>query len=74
MPELGEQVDEGTVTRWLKQVGDRVETGQPLLEVSAGKVDIELPADATGDLWEIRVPAGESAAVGAVIAVIEPNA
>ncbi len=73
MPALGEDI-EGTVTRWLKQVGDRVEAGEPLVEVSTDKVDTEIPADASGELREIRVPAGRIALVGATVAVIEPRA
>ena len=72
MPALGEDVIEGTVTRWLKQVGDRVEAGEPLAEVSTDKVDIEIPAKTTGALHEIRVAAGSTAPAGATIAVIEP--
>ena len=72
MPALGEDVIEGTVTRWLKQVGDRVEAGEPLVEVSTDKVDIEIPAQASGALHEVRIAAGRTAPVGATIAVIEP--
>jgi len=72
MPALGRDVGEGTVTRWLKQVGDRVQVGEPLVEVSTDKVDTEIPADTSGDLREIRVPAGTTAPVGTTIAVIEP--
>jgi 2-oxoglutarate dehydrogenase E2 component (dihydrolipoamide succinyltransferase) len=74
MPALGEEITEGTVTRWLKQVGERVEAGEPLVEVSTDKVDTEIPADASGELQEIRVPAGKTAPVGTTIAVIEPLA
>jgi biotin carboxyl carrier protein len=74
MPAPGEEVAEGTVTRWLKQVGDRVEAGEPLVEVSFDKVDVEIPAHACGELQEIRVSAGRVALVGATIAVIEPCA
>jgi biotin carboxyl carrier protein len=74
MPKLGEDVIEGTVTRWLKQAGDRVEAGEPLVEVSTDKVDTEMPADVSGELREIRVPAGRTAPVGTTIAVIEPLA
>ncbi|HWW44759.1 MAG TPA: dihydrolipoamide acetyltransferase family protein, partial [Acidimicrobiia bacterium] len=70
MPQLGETVTEGTITRWLKQIGDRVEIDQPLFEVSTDKVDSEVPAPAAGYLSEIRVPEGETAAVGTVLAVI----
>jgi len=70
MPQLGEDVFEGTVTRWLKQVGDAVVTGEPLLAISTDKVDVEIPADASGPLLEIRVAAGEIARAGAALAVI----
>jgi len=70
MPQLGETVTEGTITRWLKQVGDRVEVDQPLFEVSTDKVDSEVPAPNAGYLSEIRVKEGETAAVGTVLAVI----
>jgi pyruvate dehydrogenase E2 component (dihydrolipoamide acetyltransferase) len=70
MPALGESVTEGTVTRWLKQVGDRVEADEPLLEVSTDKVDTEIPAPAGGTLVEIKVPEDETVAVGAELAVI----
>ena len=55
MPRLGESVTEGTVTRWLKQEGDRVEADEPLLEVSTDKVDTEIPAPASGVLARIVV-------------------
>jgi biotin carboxyl carrier protein len=74
MPPLGKGVNEATVTHWLKQVGDHVEAGQPLVEVSTDKVDIEIPADASGDLREIRIQAGDTAPVGTIIAMIEPQA
>lgn len=70
MPQLGETVTEGTITRWLKQVGDRVEVDEPLFEVSTDKVDSEVPAPASGVLAEIRVPEGETVTVGTVLAVI----
>ena len=73
MPPLGRDVVEGTVTRWLKRAGDRVEAGEPLVEVSTDKVETEIPAGASGDLREIRVPAGRTAPIGTTIAVIEPH-
>jgi pyruvate dehydrogenase E2 component (dihydrolipoamide acetyltransferase) len=74
MPQLGETVTEGTITRWLKRVGDRVEADEPLFEVSTDKVDSEVPAATAGFLTEIRVPEGETAAVGTVLAVIGDEA
>ena len=70
LPELGESVTEGTVSRWLKQVGESVETDEPLLEVSTDKVDTEIPSPAAGTLLEIRVQEDETVEVGAVLAVI----
>lgn len=74
MPQLGETVTEGTITRWLKRVGDRVEADEPLFEVSTDKVDSEVPAATAGFLTEIRVPEGETAPVGTVLAVIGDEA
>ncbi|SCG15051.1 2-oxoglutarate dehydrogenase E2 component [Micromonospora echinofusca] len=70
MPALGESVTEGTVTRWLKQVGDTVEVDEPLLEVSTDKVDTEIPSPVAGTVLEIKVAEDETAAVGADLAVI----
>ncbi|MFF8590201.1 2-oxoglutarate dehydrogenase, E2 component, dihydrolipoamide succinyltransferase [Streptomyces sp. NPDC015220] len=70
LPALGESVTEGTVTRWLKSVGDSVEADEPLLEVSTDKVDTEIPAPTSGVLLEIVVGEDETAEVGAKLAVI----
>ncbi|MEU3963103.1 2-oxoglutarate dehydrogenase, E2 component, dihydrolipoamide succinyltransferase [Streptomyces buecherae] len=70
LPALGESVTEGTVTRWLKSVGDSVEEDEPLLEVSTDKVDTEIPAPASGTLLEIVIGEDETAEVGAKLAVI----
>ncbi|QGU05044.1 2-oxoglutarate dehydrogenase, E2 component, dihydrolipoamide succinyltransferase [Corynebacterium comes] len=70
MPELGESVTEGTITQWLKQVGDRVEIDEPLLEVSTDKVDTEIPSPVAGVLLEIRAEEDDTVDVGAVIAVV----
>ncbi|MFE0774052.1 2-oxoglutarate dehydrogenase, E2 component, dihydrolipoamide succinyltransferase [Streptomyces sp. NPDC058861] len=70
LPALGESVTEGTVTRWLKSVGETVEADEPLLEVSTDKVDTEIPAPASGVLLEIVVNEDETAEVGAKLAVI----
>ncbi|MDX3553727.1 2-oxoglutarate dehydrogenase, E2 component, dihydrolipoamide succinyltransferase, partial [Streptomyces europaeiscabiei] len=70
LPALGESVTEGTVTRWLKEVGDSVEADEPLLEVSTDKVDTEIPAPTSGVLLEIVVAEDETAEVGAKLAVI----
>jgi len=70
LPSLGESVTEGIVTRWLKNVGDVVLRDEPLLEISTDKVDSEMPSPAAGVLLKIVVPEGDTAAVGAVVAVI----
>ncbi len=70
MPELGESVTEGTVTRWLKQVGDTVELDEPLLEVSTDKVDTEIPSPVAGTLLSITVDEDETVQVGAELAVV----
>jgi pyruvate dehydrogenase E2 component (dihydrolipoamide acetyltransferase) len=70
MPQLGETVTEGTVTRWLKKVGDPVAEDEVLFEVSTDKVDSEVPSPASGYLAEILVPEGETVAVGTKLAVI----
>ncbi len=70
LPALGESVTEGTVTRWLKQVGDRVEVDEPLLEVSTDKVDTEIPSPVAGTLLEIKAQEDETVEVGAALAVI----
>src|SRR5512140_585323 len=74
MPQLGESVTEGTVTRWLKKEGERVEADEPLLEVSTDKVDTEIPSPAAGVLRDIAVGADETVEVGAQLAVIEEGA
>lgn len=70
LPQLGETVTEGTITRWFKNVGDTVAADEPLFEVSTDKVDTEVPSPIAGTLTEIRVPAGETVPVGTVIAVV----
>ena len=71
MPQLGESVTEGTVTRWLKKEGEHVTADEPLLEVSTDKVDTEIPAPASGILRGIVVDEDETVAVGAPLAMIE---
>ncbi len=70
LPELGESVTEGTVTRWLKQVGDEVAVDEPLLEVSTDKVDTEIPSPVAGTLLEIKANEDDTVEVGAVLAVV----
>ena len=70
LPALGESVTEGTVTRWLKSVGDSVAVDEPLLEVSTDKVDTEIPSPVAGTLLEIKAQEDDTVEVGAILAVI----
>jgi pyruvate dehydrogenase E2 component (dihydrolipoamide acetyltransferase) len=70
MPQMGESIAEGTVSRWIKKVGDRVERDEPLLEISTDKVDAEIPSPTGGVLSEILVPEGQTVAVNSVLARI----
>jgi 2-oxoglutarate dehydrogenase E2 component (dihydrolipoamide succinyltransferase) len=74
MPQMGESIAEGTLTKWLKNVGDAVERDEPLFEISTDKVDAEIPAPAAGVLKEIRVQPGETVEVNTVVGVIEAGA
>jgi 2-oxoglutarate dehydrogenase E2 component (dihydrolipoamide succinyltransferase) len=71
MPQMGESIAEGTITRWLKQVGDRVERDEPLFEISTDKVDAEIPSPAAGTLTEIRHKEGETVEVNTVVAMLD---
>src|SRR5881409_2746859 len=70
MPQMGESIAEGTVVRWIRKTGDKVERDEPLLEISTDKVDAEIPAPASGTLTEIVVQEGQTVAVNAVVARI----
>ena len=70
MPQMGESIAEGTITKWLAAVGDSVERDDPLLEISTDKVDAEIPAPASGVLLEIRRRDGETVPVNEVVGVI----
>ena len=70
MPQMGESIVEGTLTRWLKKVGDPVQRDEPLFEISTDKVDTEIPAPAEGVLAEILVPEGAVIAINTVVARI----
>jgi 2-oxoglutarate dehydrogenase E2 component (dihydrolipoamide succinyltransferase) len=70
MPQMGESIAEGTVTKWLKNVGDRVERDEPLFEISTDKVDAEIPSPAAGILREIRVAPGTTVPINTVVAVV----
>ena len=70
MPQMGESITEGTVSKWLKAVGDKIEKDEPLLEISTDKVDAEVPSPAAGTLLEIRAQEGETVEVGSVVALV----
>ena len=70
MPQMGESITEGTVSKWLKAVGDAIEKDEPLLEISTDKVDAEVPSPSAGTLLEIRVQEGETVEVGSVVALV----
>ena len=70
LPALGESVTEGTVTRWLKNIGDSVAVDEPLVEVSTDKVDTEIPSPFAGTLTQIMVQEDETVDVGAVLAIV----
>jgi len=74
MPQMGESIFEGTITKWLKQVGDSVQRDEPLFEISTDKVDAEIPSPAAGVLSEIKVPAGNTVQISTVVAVIGGSA
>ncbi len=70
MPQMGESITEGTVSKWLKAVGDKIEKDEPLLEISTDKVDAEVPSPVAGTLLEIRTNEGETVEVGAVVGLV----
>ena len=70
MPQMGESIAEGTIVRWIKKVGDKVERDEPLFEISTDKVDAEIPSPAAGVVTEIRAKEGETVPVNSVVAVI----
>ena len=70
MPQMGESIFEGTITKWLKQPGDKVQRDEPLFEISTDKVDAEIPAPASGTLQEIKVQAGATVQVNTVVGTI----
>ncbi|MBD0326972.1 MAG: 2-oxo acid dehydrogenase subunit E2 [Pyrinomonadaceae bacterium] len=71
MPQMGESIAEGTITRWLKKVGERVERDEPLFEISTDKVDAEIPSPAAGTLTEIKYPEGATVEINTVVAVLD---
>src|SRR5881396_2953139 len=71
MPQLGETVVEGTITKWLKKEGETVDRDEPLFEISTDKVDTEVPSPVGGKIVQIKVPEGETVSVGTELALIE---
>src|SRR5690242_290193 len=71
MPQMGESIAEGTITKWLKKVGERVERDEPLFEISTDKVDAEIPSPAAGVLTEVRFKEGDTVEVNSVVAVLD---
>src|SRR5262245_40493917 len=74
MPQMGESIAEGTLSKWLKKVGDPVKRDEPLFEISTDKVDAEIPAPAAGTLAEIKVQEGQTVPVQTLVAVLETEA
>src|SRR5258707_73672 len=70
MPQMGESITEGTITKWLKKVGDNVQRDEPIFEISTDKVDAEIPSPVAGVLSEIKVPEGSTVQINTVVAVI----
>ncbi|MHB8756088.1 MAG: biotin/lipoyl-containing protein, partial [Candidatus Acidiferrales bacterium] len=71
MPQMGESIFEGTVTKWLKKPGEKVERDEPLFEISTDKVDAEIPSPAAGVLKEIKVAEGQTVPIQTVVGVID---
>src|SRR6187401_715977 len=74
MPQMGESIFEGTITKWLKKAGDRVERDEPLFEISTDKVDSEIPSPAAGVLQQVLVNEGQTVQINTVVAVIGDGA
>ena len=74
MPQMGESIFEGTITKWLKKAGDKIERDEPLFEISTDKVDAEIPSPSAGVLKEIKVGEGQTVPIQTVVAVIEAGA
>src|SRR2546429_9624059 len=70
MPQMGESIAEGTIVRWIKKVGDKIDRDEPLFEISTDKVDAEIPSPAAGVVAEIRVKEGETVPINTVVAMI----
>src|SRR5262245_53676278 len=74
MPQMGESIAEGTITRWMKAIGEAVGRDEPLFEISTDKVDAEIPSPAAGTLVEVKHKEGETVPVNQVVAVLETEA
>src|SRR5271165_3904047 len=73
MPQMGESIFEGTITKWLKKPGDQVQRDEPLFEISTDKVDAEIPSPAAGTLTEIKVGEGTTVQINTVVAVLSED-
>ena len=73
MPQMGESIFEGTITKWLKKAGDKIERDEPLFEISTDKVDAEIPSPSAGVLKEIKVGEGQTVPIQTVVAIIEAS-
>src|SRR5271155_4477199 len=73
MPQMGESIVEGTLTKWLKKPGDKVERDEPLFEISTDKVDAEIPSPAAGTLGELKVQEGATVSVGTIVCSINES-
>src|SRR6187402_1761806 len=73
MPQMGESIAEGTITKWLKNIGEHVDRDEPLFEISTDKVDAEIPSPAAGTLTEVRYKEGDTVEVNTVVAVLDGN-
>ena len=73
MPQMGESIFEGTITKWLKKAGDKIERDEPLFEISTDKVDAEIPSPSAGILKEIKIAEGQTVPVQTVVAVIDAD-
>src|ERR1700758_4813193 len=73
MPQMGESIVEGTLTKWTKKIGEKIERDEPLFEISTDKVDTEIPAPASGTVAEILVPEGQTVGINTVVARIDES-
>src|SRR5271155_467636 len=71
MPQMGESIFEGTITKWLKKAGDKIERDEPLFEISTDKVDAEIPSPSAGVLKEIKIAEGQTVPIQTIVAVID---